>query len=146
MLLKDDTMPEPTSFDIRFRWHGIRSTFEKTYTVLAASELEAIHKAANELEKDKGIIDGDIVSINGIPNPNLGPELLPPEILTVQEVFNEVARITTLKHDPEAAHIAEDKLHQKVLRAIAVDCCEDPAKCAQIALATTYIKFGRHCA
>lgn len=134
------------SFDIRFRFYGILSTAEKTYTVLAANELEAIHKAAGELEKDKGIVDGEIVSINGIPNPNLGPERLPPEILTVQEVSDEVIRIASLKRDPEEAHIAEDKLHQKVLRAIAVNCCEDPVKCAQIALTTTYVKFGRHCA
>lgn len=66
--------------------------------------------------------------------------------MTVENVRKAVARIKRLSDDDEAAHGAEDELHQSVLRAIAQGYCDDPAACAASALMTLDIDFERWCA
>lgn len=64
-------------------------------------------------------------------------------MLTVAMVAGRVGNIYAERLDNEAAHSAEDKLHQDVLKAIANGECEDPAACAQQALMTQGIDFER---
>lgn len=66
--------------------------------------------------------------------------------MTVDDVKEMVANIAILAGDAEAAHSAEDDLHQDVLRAIANGDCDDPKSCAAEALKTLDIKFERWCA
>lgn len=66
--------------------------------------------------------------------------------MTVNEIKSRIAAIEADKHLPDAAHCAEDGLHQDVLRAIADGECADPAACAAAALATLKISFARWCA
>ncbi len=66
--------------------------------------------------------------------------------LSLKDVLDRVKKVADLRGDSEAAHGAEDDLHQEVLRAIADGICDDPAACARGALATLEIKFSRWCA
>ncbi len=66
--------------------------------------------------------------------------------MTVDEVKKRVAYIEACKRDNEAAHSAEDEIHQDVLRAIAEGRCADPAACAAEALKSLDISFARWCA
>lgn len=66
--------------------------------------------------------------------------------LTLAYVSGAVRKVYELRDDPEAAHDAEDRLHQEVLKAIANGYCENPASCAQQALMTKVIDFPRWCA
>lgn len=64
-------------------------------------------------------------------------------MLTPKEVEAAVERIKEMAGDDEAAHAAEDELHQRVLEAIANDQCAEPETCATIALKTKEIQFSR---
>jgi len=66
--------------------------------------------------------------------------------LTVADVAAAVAKIERVRGDDEAAHGREDDLHQRVLRHIADETCDDPRGCAAEALKTLKIKFARWCA
>ena len=66
--------------------------------------------------------------------------------LTAADVAGMVRNVYALRHDPEAAHAAEDELHVLVLQKIASDMCVDPRACALQALTTEEIKFDRWCA
>lgn len=67
-------------------------------------------------------------------------------LLTPKDVEEAVKNIAYIVGDDEAAHSEEDKLHQRVLEAIANDQCAEPETCATIALKTRDIKFARWCA
>jgi hypothetical protein len=66
--------------------------------------------------------------------------------MTKAEVIAEVDGIRRYHDDGEAAHGQEDRLHKRVLRAIAEGACDDPAGCAAEALKTLEIDFARWCA
>lgn len=66
--------------------------------------------------------------------------------MTLQEVELRVQGIRDIAGDDEAAHGAEDLLHQEVLRSIADDECTAPRACAAAALETLKIDFARWCA
>ena len=68
------------------------------------------------------------------------------KMMTEAYVLGGVRRVYDLRGDFEAAHAAEDDLHQEVLLAIARGRCEDPAACASAALRTQGIDFARYCA
>jgi len=63
--------------------------------------------------------------------------------MTPQDIVDRVEYIKAIQGDPEAAHVAEDKLHFDLLAAIARNDCEDPRQCASEAIQTTYIEFPR---
>lgn len=65
--------------------------------------------------------------------------------MTVEEVKEAIKRIDSMSGDDEAAHSAEDDLHQEVLAAIA-DGTEHSAELAKEALKTLDISFARWCA
>ncbi len=67
-------------------------------------------------------------------------------MITLQNVQAQVAHVASIAHDDEAAHAAEDALHQLVLHAIANGECPQPQECAREALKTRQIEFARHCA
>lgn len=66
--------------------------------------------------------------------------------LSVGDVAEAVSKVYALRDDPEAAHAAEDKLHQMVLGKIAAGMCDDAEGCARQALMTQGIDFARWCA
>jgi hypothetical protein len=66
--------------------------------------------------------------------------------MTPEDVRKRVKKIESLKGDPEAAHGEEDDMHVAILQAIANNTCDDPAKCAKVALETERIEFPRWCA
>jgi hypothetical protein len=66
--------------------------------------------------------------------------------MTAATVRERLAKIRQLAVDPEAAHSAEDDLYTDLLRAIANGKCEDPAKCAKLALTSRKLRFDRWCA
>ena len=67
--------------------------------------------------------------------------------MTREKVIEKVKVILRLaqERDHEAAHSAEDKLHQEVLTAIANGRCDDPRSLAEAALKTQGIDFIRWC-
>lgn len=71
--------------------------------------------------------------------------------MTNQEAMRLLDEIRALapegrRADHEAAHIKEDELHLKVLRAIANGSAEDPVGLALLALQSQDIDFQRWCA
>lgn len=67
--------------------------------------------------------------------------------MTLLEIEVCVRAVCDARGDDERAHALEDRLHQDVLRAIALcelDC--DPSVAASAALATATIDFARYCA
>lgn len=62
--------------------------------------------------------------------------------MTVEEVRNRAAAISRLVRDDEAAHAAEDRLHEDVLYAIA-EGASNSAELAREALLTRLLLFGR---
>jgi hypothetical protein len=70
----------------------------------------------------------------------------PPVATTTEDVRVGVSLVAALAEDKddEAAHAAEDALHQSVLKAIA-DGAKAPADLAKAALKTKNIKFSRWC-
>lgn len=66
--------------------------------------------------------------------------------LTIEDVEAEVARIQEMRFDDEAAHSAEDRLWENVLRTIASGYGAKPSALARAALKTTEIDFARWCA
>jgi hypothetical protein len=66
--------------------------------------------------------------------------------VTPEWVVEQVKEVYASVGDYEAAHSLEDKLHQKVLEAIANGRCDDPQACASIALRTQGFDFPRYCA
>jgi hypothetical protein len=62
--------------------------------------------------------------------------------MTIEEIRERVQKIRDIARDGEAAHLAEDGLHQDVLKAIA-DGAEDPRELAAAALATRELEFAR---
>lgn len=67
-------------------------------------------------------------------------------MLTVTEINEAVKNIQSIAKDDEAAHSAEDDLYHRVLHAISIGDCADPAACATAALRTGDIAFFRWCA
>lgn len=65
---------------------------------------------------------------------------------TVEEVRAAVEEIRRLADDDEAAHSAEDALHQNVLASIAQHDPANAASLAREALKTQDIEFARWCA
>lgn len=65
--------------------------------------------------------------------------------LTVEHVRQRLEEIKTFAGDSEAAHGAEDKLHQDILRAIAEGAADGP-ELAKAGLETLGIDFERWCA
>lgn len=66
------------------------------------------------------------------------------ETLTVKRVREGVAWVKRMaKVDSEMAHCREGLLHVRALELIAEGRCEDTAACAQEALKTLKLKFGR---
>lgn len=66
--------------------------------------------------------------------------------MTVDEVEAEVARIREMRLDDEAAHSAEDRLWENVLRTIASGYGDKPSSLAAAALKTIEVDFARWCA
>jgi hypothetical protein len=102
------------------------------------------------LEKaGRSLIDGRGVVVEGREVPDsvmvIGVPVLPVP-LTPKHISGMVARIALKVDDEEVAHMLEDRLHQKVLRAIADGTCADPSGCARAALETSKLQFARHCA
>lgn len=71
-----------------------------------------------------------------------------PARLTPAQVREALADLVLIaaRDDDEIAHVEEDRLYVRVLRAIADDRCESPAECARLALASDRIGFNRRCA
>lgn len=67
-------------------------------------------------------------------------------MMTVRRVRTIVKWIDAHKSDDEMAHVAEDNLYSKVLKAIAAGKCEDPVACAAECLKTQKLDFARWCA
>lgn len=65
--------------------------------------------------------------------------------MTIDDVRREIADINAIRDDDEAAHAAEDRLHQAVLLAIAKGDCVAPQEMARLALTTKDIAFSRWC-
>lgn len=63
--------------------------------------------------------------------------------MTPEDIKQRVIEISNMLDDCEGAHIAEDNLHQSVLRAIRDGQCDDPAACAGAALETFDLAFDR---
>jgi hypothetical protein len=63
--------------------------------------------------------------------------------MNASDVAERVSAIHKMAIHDEAAHAAEDNLYRDVLRAIAQGECDNPAACAQQALMTQAITFGR---
>lgn len=66
--------------------------------------------------------------------------------MTISDVEAAVQRIAAMSDDDEAAHEAEDALHQSVLAYIVDHGDAKSAALARAALATTNIGFARWCA
>lgn len=66
--------------------------------------------------------------------------------MNIYDIKERLLVIANLRNDEEAAHSAEDELHQDVLRAISLGVCVDPRECAAECLKSLGIKFARHCA
>lgn len=66
--------------------------------------------------------------------------------LNVIDVMSAVKDVGAMTGDPEAAHGAEDDLHQAVLLAIATGDCDDAEGIAREALKTQKLTFPRWCA
>jgi len=66
--------------------------------------------------------------------------------MTLAEIDAEVERIRGMAGDDEAAHSAEDRLRERVLRFIADGKADDPQLLALAALQTSKIEFQRWCA
>lgn len=68
--------------------------------------------------------------------------------MTLEDVDRALQKIReyAADQDDEAAHAAEDELHEKVLEAIANGDCAFPATLASTALQSRKIKFERRCA
>ncbi len=64
--------------------------------------------------------------------------------ITPDWVESALAVLAVNTADFERAHIFEDDLHARVLRAIAEGRCVDPARCADLALRTKAVPFVRH--
>lgn len=67
-------------------------------------------------------------------------------MMTVEEVRARIEALEVVKHDDEAAHGAEDRLYQDIVRAIANGTCVDAVSCCEEALRSVAIPFGRWCA
>lgn len=67
-------------------------------------------------------------------------------VMTPSVIEARVATIAKISRDDEAAHAAEDELRADVLTAIAEGRCADPRGCAEAALKSSEIDFGRFCA
>lgn len=65
------------------------------------------------------------------------------DTLTPNDVDEQVRAIATLEFDYEEMHAMEDRLHKLVLLNIANGTCDDPKKCARLALMTVNINFTR---
>jgi hypothetical protein len=65
--------------------------------------------------------------------------------LTVAAVRDTVAEISRIRHDDEVAHVIEDRLWERALRAIAAG-APNPAELAAEALKSADLEFNRHCA
>ena len=63
-------------------------------------------------------------------------------MITIKGAREHLEQIAMLAHDPEYAHIEEDKLHRTVLRAIAGG-SPDAVELAGIALQTRNVVFPR---
>lgn len=63
--------------------------------------------------------------------------------MTIIETKLRVMAIVDLQKDFEAAHGAEDKLYRDLLKSISDGKCEDPKKCARLALQSKQVKFKR---
>ena len=66
--------------------------------------------------------------------------------MTVEEIERRLGIISRKHGDDEMQHVAEDKLHQDVLRAIAEGNCANPAELAKAALESLKLYFSRWCA
>lgn len=66
--------------------------------------------------------------------------------LSLDDIRATIERIKGMVSDDEAAHAAEDRLHQRVLGAISMGQCEAPNEAAKLALTTMDIDFARWCA
>lgn len=65
--------------------------------------------------------------------------------MNIEEVSRRIHEIERKKHDDEAAHSMEDRLHRDALEAIAHG-CENPRLLALLALESGDIEFARWCA
>jgi hypothetical protein len=61
-------------------------------------------------------------------------------------VISAVQEIEAAAGDPETAHLLEDALYERLLRAIADDNCANVRLCAELALQSKDLKFPRRCA
>lgn len=66
--------------------------------------------------------------------------------MSLESIQRAVLEIESCKRDYEHAHSLEDRLHHRVLEAIANGLADDPSAWARAALETREIKFDRHCA
>lgn len=67
------------------------------------------------------------------------------DVITMQQVEESIAYIKSIVNDPEEAHVREDELWERVLRAIA-NGSPDSVMLATLALTTQSINFPRWCA